>query len=257
MKSAFAWLSFVCLMPASAHALSCVSGPYAVFPSTDTLDVPLNAQIVVWYSGLTMEDVPLQLVEVSVVEVVPVSFELVEGSGAAVRMIPDEPLGPDVMYRVEALWPDSVPQMISLFVTGESADTTAPNAPGILSVERGEADGEWGPTDFVRTEVNPANELVYYRVEVSSDKAFAESEFSTVMTHEEAVKIGHNLCENTLQMPAMDVKLVRLTAIDMAGNESANSEAGKTGGCSVIGASGLGWLGFGVIPLVFGRRRQR
>jgi hypothetical protein len=256
MKSAFALLSFVCLMPASAHALSCVSGPYAVFPS-DTLDVPLNAQIVVWYSGLTVEDVPLQLVEVYRAKVVPVSLESVEDSGAAVRMIPDEPLKPDLMYRIEALWPDRVPQAISLFNTGESADTTAPKAPGILSVERGEADGEWGPTDFVRTEVNPAKELVYYRVEVSSDEAFTESEFSTVMTHEEAVKIGHNLCENTLQMPAMDVRFVRLTAIDMAGNESVNSQVGKTGGCSVIGASGLGWLGFGVIPLVFGRRRQR
>ena len=56
-------------------------------------------------------------------------------------------------------------------------------------------------------------------------------------------------------MTERDIEYVRLVAIDLAGNRSAVSEYAEPKGCSAVGLGGVGWLGLGVLPVLFGRRR--
>lgn len=247
-----------CLAPASASALSCVSGPYFSVPAADSVDVPTNVKLALWYADQNPDDVPVRLIESGTDEEMDLTIVPIGDSGGGYSFIPETSLKPGTSYSLEISYGNDTYSKYIEFETGETADELAPASPNLLSIETGQQDTEWGNTDWVRTDVGESAEEVYYRVEVADNASFANSETSTVYYYGERVSVGKGLCERTLTMDATDVQFVRMTAIDRAGNESVVSEIGEPMGCSSIGAAKMaGWMSLAMLPVLLGRFRRR
>lgn len=251
-------MALVSVLPSTASALSCADGPYFNLPEDGATAVPLNAQLSIWHSSFGGDDPMLRLVEKDTGIERALSVSKVEDSGGLIHFVPDELLSANTSYSVEMVRTGVESHSYFNFETGDAVDEEAPTVPLLNEVTlRENNDGQWGQTDSVSVEVSQADEVVYYQFEVADNAEFGGSEFSSIFVMDDGVTamIGHDLCVTTLQRDAMDVDYVRLVAIDLAGNKSAVSEFAEPKGCSALGLGSVGWLGLGVLPVLFGRRR--
>lgn len=249
-----------CMAWTSASALSCAQGPVASMPQDGATAVPVNGVIAVWHSMESPEGYAPRLMEVVSGETVPVQTELVEDSGDMARYIPQQALKPNTEYAFHLDRNDEGDQAFMAFTTGDVRDDVAPDRPLLGGVKRShEPDGDWGPVSAVDIDLTPADEPVYYRVELSTGDTFENAEASTVMARPDGtlVSVDRGMCAFTFDMDAMDVAQVRVMAIDLAGNASEVSEPAVARGCSSLGLVGVGWLGLGVFPVLLGRKRRK
>ena len=204
-----------CFATSNAFALSCAQGPVASMPQDGATAVPVNGVIAVWHSMERPEGFAPRLIEVMSGETVPVQTELVEDSGDMARYIPQQVLNPNTEYAFHLDRNDEGDQAFMVFTTGDARDDVAPQQPIVGAVTRvHNEDGEWGPVSAVDIDLTPANEPVYYRVELSAGDTFEDAEASTVMAGlMEPCFCGPGMCLFTFDMDAMDVAQVRVTLI--------------------------------------------
>ena len=136
-------------------------------------------------------------------------------------------------------------------------------------VERGSTENEGGLFDWVAGHLSVAEAGLYHRIELSTDAAFSDVEVLTLSTFNDRAQVSTESCLD-LQTHPHDVKFMRVTAIDSAGNEAevsnekkarkcatfgAESAGSETGTCNTLVVSTLGWMGFAVVPALVLRRR--
>jgi len=245
--------------PASAWALSCASGPYHSIPKADSVDVPTNAKVTIWYAYDVPVEGMVRLVEADSGEEVEWTMGSFEDAGGGFTFTPNALLKANTSYSVEVGQDSDNAWEFFRFETGSETDETEPATPDVLHMKKEKNNSYWGQTNLVITEVEvQEEENLYYRVEVSDNASFEGAEVSTTFAYDQTVTLGQGLCNNSLNMSAQDVDFVRLTAIDQAGNESLVSEVGEARGCSSVGAAGMGvWASFALFPVLLGRRRMR
>ena len=94
----------------------------------------------------------------------------------------------------------------------------APAAPTLVQTEREVGEDEWGTWDFLNIQLSPAEESVYYRIESSTDESFSSP---NTVYRADWISIGYGHCSITHSSEDLDqVTHLRITAIDLAGNES-------------------------------------
>ena len=246
------------VVPSTAFALSCAEGPYFNLPEDGATAVPLNAQLSVWRSSFGGDEPMLRLVEQASGVELSLSMSLVDDSGGLLHFVPEENLSANTVYLVERVFENRDPEPYFQFETDDSVDEEAPASPIIQEVTvREDKDGHWGPTDSVNVVFEHPSDIVFYQFEMADNASFENAELSSIFATNDGTSahVGHDLCVDTLRRDAMDVEYVRLVAIDLAGNRSAVSEYAEPKGCSALGLGGVGWLGLGVLPVLFGRRR--
>ena len=177
------------------------------------------------------------------------------------RYSPQEELQPNTAYALYMDRNDERDDAFIVFTTGDVRDDVAPQRPIVGAVTRSYGEqNNWdiGPMSAVDIGLTPADEPVYYRVELSAGDTFENAEASTVLARPDGtlVSVSRGQCTYTFEMDAMEVTQVRVTAIDLAGNASEVSEPAVARGCSSLGLVGVGWLGLGVIPVLLGRKRR-
>ena len=265
MKTLISTLFLSTLISTSAYGLSCDDGPSVSVPKNGATDVPVNTQVIVWYSLNTPEEPSLAIVNKTSGEVVESTITAIEDSGGALAFVPNEDLPANTTFYVtreveRTLAGDYTP--FATFETGDAVDEVAPISPNIIELTKDHENGPWGTAENVTAVLSidsdsQADDVLYYRMELADNPDFIDSEFSTIYgTSDSTVVVGSGPCFNTLDREALSVKHVRITAIDMAGNESQVSESAKATGCSSIGVAGMGWLGLSLLPLVIRRRRD-
>ena len=260
MKSVVSAVLLSTLLSSTAYGLSCANGPIASLPENGMTDVPVNAQIAVWYSLSTPDDTPLFIVNQASGDVVASTTTPIEGSGDAFLFVPHEDLPANTSFyltrEVERTLTGEYPPFAT-FTTGEQVDELPPGQPDIMDLAKQDNKrGPWGDTDNITARVSQPGEAVYYRMELADNADFIDSEISTIYgTANDTIRVGSGPCEHTLDRDASSVKHVRITAIDLAGNESEYSESSSPVGCSSIGVSGMSAMGLGLLPFAI-RRRQ-
>lgn len=169
----------------------------------------------------------------------------------------------------------------------DTADLEMPAAPVYLNSERRIEEDEWGIWDSLVLSLEAPNETVMYRVETSAEPSFENTKIVHKTAFENNIYIGNDPCDSDHTSQELDeVRHLRITAIDLAGNESSTetftlnpepepepepesepesevetdpeSEENKSG-CSSVGQAGVSHLFtilFSVLAMMFIRSRD-
>lgn len=220
----FGALFFSSLFSSNAHALSCMEGVTDTNIGAYASDIPINAVISVWLLWVDLDVYPLTLRLSDTQEEVPATYTDV-GINGLVRIEPEEDLMPNTKYEV--FESSFMHQTVLQFTTGEERDDTPPNAPEILDVSKDYGFDMWGSWKWLDLSLNEKEANGYYKIEVSRTSDFSNSE----ITYVKDPYIGSGLCSSNIDMDPSAVQWIKVTAIDVAGNESTTNEPYQRG-CS-------------------------
>ena len=258
----------------NASALSCEYGPTKSFPKgyiEDTLMLPANFEGAMWFAQTDMSSIGWSL-QNEAGEVTDVTTRLLEhkGSEAIVAFSSAEAIvGPHTLLFTH----EESEQAIAIDVSEED-DTEAPSAPVFVNAIRETVDDEWGGWDLIYIELEPSEEEVLYRVETSANGTFDDAVVTHQLPYQDNVHLGRGYCDSNHSSQELNVlHNVRITAIDLAGNESEATdislelepdhgepaEAKVEAGCTSTGAGGMSnvlSILFAGLALVSGRRRR-
>lgn len=253
----------------SAMALDCWYGVNATNIS-EGQEVPTNFQPMIWQSQAELQ---AEIRDMETSEVIAATLE--EVTQEAYRLTPEAELEAGRSYGLYVVELEEwTAEPIVSFTAASESDMTAPDAPVIESATRDFGSDEWGSWKWIDIGVEAPGEAVggAYEVEVSANEDFSDAELALVPASEDLLKVGSGLCEQSLSMAVEDIRWVRVTAIDHAGNRSEEAsesfevdlsssppeEPGgpdDTSGCQMAASpASLGALLLG-LPLFFRRRR--
>jgi len=242
------------LMSGDAHALSCEYGFSDSIPADMSVDVPTNVTPYLMFAG-GVSDLEFSLVHLASGELVRVEAEAL-GNQDIMQVRPQEELQPNSQYELRfindeyQMYPDTV-----TFTTGAEADLEAPEAPQIIDIERDYGWDMWGSWRWLDIELAPASAQNIYRLEVADNENFANSEIIYTESYDSIVSIGQGLCAKNMQKDARDVKWVKVSTLDLAGNSSGALEAFQRGCSSASQPANVFFVLFS-LPLLVLRRRQ-
>ena len=239
---------------ADAHALSCRHGFTDSIPSNHALDVPTNVAPVLLFAGGS-EETELTLTHIESGRGIDFSVTPL-GSKNVLQIQPMEELLPNTKYALGLYnqWYQMTGDSIT-FTTGSSADTTAPKEPKIIDIQRDFGRDYWGSWKWLDIELESSNADGLYRIEVADNEAFDNSEVIYVDSYDSVLYVGRGLCDQNMKTAANDVKWVRVSAIDLAGNQSDGPEA-YASGCSSVSQPANPLLLLLTLPLLVFRRRE-
>jgi hypothetical protein len=247
-------LLFTALFPQTASALSCLEGVTHVVPADGSMNLPTNTLPVVWtaYNSLVQDDVQL----VDVVSGESIDFTVTEQHGAYLIETEDG-FNADTQYQ---LYGNVDEYEITVFTTGTSMDEDAPEQPVILNSSRDKDRDMWGSWDHLDLELDASEDTSYFLVEVAENSDFSDSTLIlTTAWDNSSISIGSGLCGgNYSREDVKNIEYVRVTAYDIAGNPSEESDVlqVRSFGCSTIAASNIGlWGIIGFLGLAVRRRR--
>ena len=155
---------------------------------------------------------------------------------------------------------DNFAEEFSFIVSGE-ADSTPPIVPQVVSTERVTVTDEWDASDYLKVYLTELEEPIIVKLEAGIDSDFSEKKTiyrALRAGAERRLSLGNGPCDTSVSSAFLDtVTHLRLTAIDLAGNESeafsmeleipssentnneqSNSDETKTGCSSVPAGSG-------------------
>jgi len=252
MRIALAALALA--LPAPAWALSCAFGPTQSLPADGATDVPTNAVLRVMVAGAEIDDATLTELTAGDVQVELDVHD--QGNMHLLSITPAQELAPDTSYTLtvgeDFGW-------TATFTTGAGPDEQAPAQPVIDDASRDRSRSEWGRTDHLVIDLQPASEPVLYRVDVFGDGVNSVHPVYvlpwTQVGELPSLSVGEGLCGTSVELEgSVDFEV---TAIDMADNASAPTEQGTVSGCSSLATpASLGVLGL-ALGLVGLRRRRR
>lgn len=271
----------------NAQALSCPYGVSQTYPNQmTTQDAPSNLIGSVWISEMDAQNSEWTMRNIDTDQEQIVLPTLVESDNSETLY---QFSGSDLMageYELDVVIGNDLYQQVFLTV-GNEIDITPPEIPTIAFVERYLDQSEWGNTDQMLIFIPEYDFNFMYRVETTANGEFDEN--SNVLykySYGREIFFGDTYCELDHTSEELDaITHIRLTAIDMAGNESepfvfevgyyntnhwdddyVMPEGGGTyidgekASCSYSGSSGLSsmatWFMLSLIPL-FTRRRIR
>ena len=259
-----ALVAFAALSTTAAFAyVPCAPGPQGSIPVDGSVDVPTNTQLAVWYVSDTPDTSPLRLIETETGEEVSVWIESVDDAGGLFLFHPDIPLQAQTSYTLEG----SEFRPFASFETGLGTDTTPPEPSQITCAEHGTTENEGGIFDWISGQLAVTESEVYHRVEWSTDKHFSPLEVATLQTHHRQAKWSTESC-GVMETHPHDLKFMRVIAIDLAGNESSQSNPLKVKSCAnadsdhsartcgfMLG-NPLHWAWLCIIPVLRSRSRR-
>ena len=259
-----------------ASALSCEYGLTKSFPknySSETLVLPSNFQGALWFAQTNTSNMTLSIENEAGESFDATTTELNhKGSESIITFSSDQAItGPHTLIINH----DDFQEVIEIDVS-EEEDTTSPQAPVSVNVSRDTVDDEWGGWDLIYIELVPAEEEVIYRVETSLNGTFDDAVVTYQLAYQNKVSLGRGYCDsNHTSEELRTLHNVRITAIDLAGNESQSTDVGielepdhgepeveeESGkeGCSSTGTTGMSNL-FSILlaglVVLSGRRRR-
>lgn len=246
----------------TADALSCMYGPGDAFPLDGAVEVTLDAiPRVSLYGLMSLEEQEVVLIDEATGELVPVTIEVTENPGDThmAWLRPDSPLQPETAYSVATLSSDDLEDAwrMSTFTTGSAALAGEPAPPAVLGADRDRGRDMWGSWDWIQIEVD--SEPATYRIQVASSADFSDAREVDVLasTYGEGTElsVGSGVCGGPLPLERGE-KLVRVAAVDYAGNVSAFSEHSSAGCSAISGASSLTGALLGLLAVIGMRRRS-
>ena len=272
-------LSLFLSLTLSAMALDCYDGLLNKAPGDGRFSaeqVPSNLTGYLWFSFSPSSDASTWILEhVESGELLPVTISSVRNHGSELlTWTTDQPLSGE--YRMVIPIYDDFAEEFSFVVSGE-ADSTSPTAPQVVSTDRVTVTDEWDVSDYLKVYLTDLEEPIIVKLEAGIDSEFTEKKTiyrALPAGADRRVSFGNGPCETAVSSAFLDtVTHIRLTAIDLAGNESevismelempssenntneqGNSDDSKIGCSSVSADSRLSVILFCLIGLLATRR---
>ena len=272
-------LSLILSLSLTASALDCYDGLLNKAPGDNRFSaehVPSNLTGYLWFSFSPSSDASTWTLEhVDSGELLPVTISSIRNNGSdLLTWTTDQALSGE--YRLVIPIYDDFVEEFSFIVSGE-ADNTSPAAPQIVSTDRVTVTDEWDASDYLKVYLTDLEEPIIVKLEAGIDSEFSEKKTiyrALSAGADRRVSLGNGPCETSASSAFLDsVTHIRLTAIDLAGNESeafslelempaAESDAEEAStneeskvGCSSIGVGSASSLFLcGIIGLVGTRR---
>ena len=210
-----------------ASALSCEYGLTKSFPknySSQTLVLPANFRGALWFAQMDTSSMSLSIENEAGESFDTTTTELDhKGSEAIITFSSDQAItGPHNLIINH----DDFQEVIEIDIS-EEEDATSPQAPVSVNVSRDTVDDEWGGWDLIYIELEPAEEEVIYRVETSLSGTFDDAVVTYQLAYQNKVSLGRDYCDsNHTSEELRTLHNVRITAIDLAGNESQATDVG-------------------------------
>ena len=259
-----------------AAALSCEYGLTKSFPknySSGPLVLPSNFRGALWFAQTDTSSMSLSIENEAGESFDATTTELDhKGSEAIIAFSSEQAItGPHTL----TINHDDFQEVIEIDVS-EEEDITSPEAAVFVNVARDTVDDEWGGWDLIHIELEPSEEDVIYRVETSLNGTFDDAVVTYQLAYQNKVSLGRNYCDgNHTSQELNTLHNVRITAIDLAGNESQSTDvsielepnhgepveegAPSKEGCSSTGTTGMSNL-FSILlaglAILSGRRRR-
>ena len=130
-----------------------------------------------------------------------------------------------------------------------------PEAPEIIDIDRDYGWDTWGSWRWLNIDIDKGDKNNIYRVEVADNENFNNSEVIYTDSYDSVVTVGSGLCHANMDMDARDVKWVKVSTLDVAGNSSDTLDAFQRGCSSVAQPANLLLMLF-ALPLIVLRRRE-
>jgi len=250
------------LFPTTAEALSCEYGVTSFVPEDNAQDLPTNTSPVIWIADYVPTAEDIQLYNADSGEQIELNIRNI--SGKAYSIIPVSGFAAGTNYQflsTQDSW------TFSEFRIADQLDEEPPQQPIITNLERDSGEDEWGPWDYLSIQIDAPEDALYFQIEVADNADFIDSSIAIETAIGDQLWMGSGPCGGNLsQQDVENIRFIRITAYDIAGNASLVSDAlewdapattdDKIFGCSSIPASNIGlWSWVAVLGLAI-RRRQ-
>ena len=262
---------FTLLWSNTASALDCMDGVVDMVPADGAINLPQNTIPILLfaYDTPTAEDITIHNSDSGDI----LESTLVELYSGAYTTVPSTNFEANANYEIRY---NSREEIVTSFSVGEEIDEEPPSQSVILEVSRENGSDEWGSWDLLLLNIEGPTDSAYFMIEVADNPDFSDSQMAVDFPSSGddglVLSIGSGLCGGNLPRSEIEnIRYLRVTAYDIAGNASSVSESqqwspsapeneteeDKASGCSSLPATTTGlWGLIGCLAVLGGRRRN-